>query len=77
MNPYFVRQNVTLVATVLFIILFGLVYYVKPSYLFLSNGSIRSFGVGYRNKTVLPLWIIAILLGILSYLVVLYYIRIS
>ncbi len=75
MNPYFIRQNITLVATILFICLFGLIFYLKPACLFLPDGSIRPFGVGYRNKTILPLWMIAILLGVLSYLAVVYYIR--
>lgn len=75
MNLYFIRQNVTLVATVLFIFIFGMIYYTQPSCLFLPDGSLRSFGLGYRKKTILPLWMIAILLGILSYLAVLYYIR--
>jgi len=38
-----------------------------------DDGSIRQFGVGYRNKTILPVWLLAIILGILSYLFVLYY----
>jgi len=75
MNPYFIRQNITLVATLLFILSFGLIFYLKPTCLFLPDGSIRPFGVGYRNKTILPLWMIAILLGCLSYLAVIYYIR--
>ena len=31
------------------------------------------FGVGYKNKTVLPIWLVAITLAILSYLTILYY----
>jgi hypothetical protein len=45
----------------------------KPGFLFKNDGSIREFGVGYRNKTILPIWLLAIILGILSYLFVLYY----
>jgi hypothetical protein len=71
-NPYFIRQNITLVATFLFIILFSVTYYMKPGFLFLADGSIRPFGVGYRNKTILPLWLYAIILGIFSYLGVLF-----
>ena len=30
--------------------------------------------VGYKNKTILPIWLLSIILGIFSYLVVMYYI---
>jgi hypothetical protein len=46
---------------------------IKPEFLYNKNGSIREFGVGYKNKTILPVWLFSILLGILSYLFVLYY----
>jgi len=69
-----VRQNITLVSVVLFVYLFGLIQYMKPAFLYNSDGSIREFGVGYKNKTILPIWLLSIILGILSYLAVLYFI---
>jgi hypothetical protein len=45
----------------------------KPSFLYNTDGSLRQFGVGYRNKTILPVWLLAIILGIVSYLFVRYY----
>jgi hypothetical protein len=69
----FVRENVTLVAIFIFIIIFGFVHMMKPACFYKDDGSIRQFGVGYRNKTILPVWLLAIILGILSYLFVLYY----
>jgi hypothetical protein len=72
-----IRENKTLVSIILFLILFGIVYLIKPSFLFQSDGSIREFGVGYKNKTVLPLWLFSIILGILCYLSVLYYLSSS
>ena len=46
---------------------------MKPSFLFKPDGSMREFGIGYKNKTILPLWLVAILLSMLCYLGVLYY----
>jgi hypothetical protein len=69
----FIRENVTLVAIIIFITLFGFIYMMKPACFYKEDGSIREFGVGYRNKTILPVWLLSILLGILSYLFVLYY----
>ena len=70
-----IRENKTLVSTILFLIIFGFIQFLKPSFLYNSDGSIREFGVGYRNKTILPLWIISICLGIISYLIICYFIK--
>jgi hypothetical protein len=55
----------------LFLILFSLFHYVKPGFAYDTDGAIRPFGLGYRNKTVIPVWSIAIILAILSYLTIL------
>jgi hypothetical protein len=47
---------------------------IKPAFLYNNDGSIREFGVGYRNKTILPIWLLSLILGILSYLFVMYYV---
>ncbi len=69
----FIRNNVTLVAILVFIFIFGIVQMIKPGFLYKQDGSIREFGVGYRNKTIMPIWLFSIILGVLSYLFVLYY----
>ena len=56
-----VRQNITLASVVLFVYLFGLIQYMKPAFLYNSDGSIREFGVGYKNKTILPIWLLSII----------------
>jgi len=70
-----IRNNLAGSAIVLYIIVFMLVQYMNPSFLYNEDGSLREFGVGYSSKTVLPIWLIAILLGILSYLFVYYVTR--
>jgi hypothetical protein len=70
----FIRDNVTLVAIILFIAIFSMIQLSKPAFLYNTDGSIREFGVGYKNKTILPIWLLSIVLGILCYLIVMYYI---
>lgn len=74
MNRKYMRDNLTLVSIILFIIIFGIIQWIKPSFLYHSNGSIREFGIGYKNKTIFPLWLLSISLGIICYLAVLYFI---
>jgi hypothetical protein len=67
-----VRNNLAGSAILLYVIVFMLVQYMNPSFLYNEDGSLREFGIGYSSKTVLPIWLVAIILGILSYLTVYY-----
>jgi hypothetical protein len=69
----FIRNNIPLASIFIFIIIFGLIQFIKPDFLYKKDGSIREFGVGYKNKTIMPVWLFSIILGILSYVAVLYY----
>jgi hypothetical protein len=69
----FARNNIPLMAIILFTIIFGIVQLFKPDFLYNRDGSIRVFGVGYKNRTIMPVWLFSIILGILCYLSVLYY----
>ena len=69
-----VRKNPTLLAIVLFLVIFAIIQWIQPSWLYEKDGSIRSFGIGYRNKTIFPIWLFSIVLGILCYVAVMYYI---
>jgi len=73
LDKSFIRIHKASYAITLFLILFTLVHYFKPSFAYGTEGEFRPFGVGYRNKTVLPIWTVAIALAILSYLAVLGY----
>ena len=70
----FIRDNVTLVSIILYVIIFSMIQLSKPTFLYNTDGSIREFGVGYKNKTILPIWLLSIVLGIVCYLIVVYYI---
>ena len=73
MNRHYIRENATLFSIVLFLIMFGAIQMIKPAFLYNKDGSIREFGVGYKNKTILPIWLLSIVLGIACYLFVMYY----
>lgn len=73
MYKAYIRENKILVSIVLFISIFGIIQYNKPSCFYNSDGSIRDFGIGYKNKTILPIWLLSLSLGLLCYLFVLYY----
>jgi len=68
-----IRRHLTATAVLLFLIVFALVHWIKPAFFYNRDGSVRLFGIGYKNKTILPLWLFSIVLGILSYLAVLWY----
>ena len=73
MYSAFIQKNTILMSIILFLILFGIIQFMKPSFLYNSDGSIREFGIGYKNKTILPIWLLSIILGILCYLIILFY----
>jgi len=73
MNPRWVRHNKVSVAIILYIILFALINLVKPAFMYNSDGTIKEFGVGFRKKTIIPIWLISIFLAIIAYFSVMYY----
>ena len=72
MHSYIIK-NPLVVSILLFLVLFATIVMVNPSFLFNPDGSIRQFGIGYKNKTIFPMWLMAIVLGIFSYLYIVYY----
>ena len=76
MSIGFIRKNINSVAIIIFLLSFFLLNYVRPGFLYNNNGTLREFGLGQRRKTVLPIWLLSIILGILSYLFVIYFITI-
>jgi len=73
MLKIYVRENTPLFAIILFLFIFGTIQIIKPVCFYNKDGSIRHFGVGYKNKTILPIWLLSIILGILCYLFTLAY----
>ncbi len=73
LNRSFIRVNRINISILLFLIMFGIIHYIKPSIIYTKDGGFRQFGIGYREKTILPIWLVAIFLAILSQLAVMYY----
>ena len=71
----YIQQNITFFSIILFVVVFSLIQVMKPAFLYNIDGSIREFGVGYKNKTIMPVWLLSILLGILSYVAVLAFVK--
>lgn len=68
-------QNKVNFSILLFLILFSAFHFIKPAFAYNENGGYRPFGLGYRNKTVIPVWVISILLALSCYLFILFLIQ--
>ena len=71
-NHYISREALSIIAVFLFLILFGIINAFRPSIIYNKDLSFRRFGIGYKNKTVVPIWLFSIILAILVYVVVTY-----
>jgi hypothetical protein len=69
----FIKKNQTLISIILFLIIYFIIQVDHPLFIYNVNGSLKQFGVGYKNKTILPVWLLSIVLGILCYIAVKYY----
>jgi uncharacterized membrane protein YozB (DUF420 family) len=69
-----VKQNLMVYSILLFLILYILVLMVRPNIVFDTAGNLRPFGVGFKKKTILPAWLAAIVLAIISYLILAIYV---
>ena len=74
-NKADVRKNNVSCSVVIFLVIFVSINYFKPNFLYNNNGTLRQFGIGYKKKTILPCWVMAICLAILTHLFVLWYIK--
>ena len=76
MNRLFIRNNITSVSILIFIFLFAVIQKLEPSFLYNTDGSIKQFGLGRQKHTVVPIWLVTLVLSIFSYLFVLYYLAV-
>jgi len=72
MNRVFVKKHIASVSIILFLGVLFVVANMKPHFLFNRDGSLRDFGVGFKKKTVVPMWLIVIIIAVMSYYAVLY-----
>ena len=71
-NQYISREALSVIAVFIFLILFGIINAFRPSIIYNKDLSFRRFGIGYKNKTVVPIWLFSIILAILVYVAVTY-----
>jgi hypothetical protein len=71
-NQYISREALSVIAVFVFLILFGIINAFRPSIIYNKDLSFRRFGIGYKNKTVIPIWMLSIVLAILVYVLVTY-----
>jgi hypothetical protein len=69
----FIKKHIISFAIIIFLIIYFIINHIKPHFLYTKDGHLRAFGLGYKNKTVIPLWLISIVVAILSYVGVLYW----
>ena len=50
-----------------FFIILCVIHLSKPHLIYSPDGSLREFGVGYKKKTVLPLWLVVLVSSVLCY----------
>ena len=62
------RKNLLAISITFFITIFILINIWKPNLLYNADGSIKQFGLGRKNKTVIPIWLVVIILAIVCYL---------
>jgi hypothetical protein len=65
MNRNVIRSHINTVSILVFTVLFFLVQMMKPSIIYDKDGSLRVFGLGSKKKTILPIWLISIILALL------------
>ncbi len=69
----FIYQNKLNCALLLYFILFSIIHNLQPGLIYNKDGSFREFGVGFKHKTVIPIWLVSIILSIISYILILSY----
>jgi len=68
-----IKKYQTLLSIILFICIYFIIQYDKPLFIYNTDGTLKQFGVGYKKKTILPVWLLAIVLAIFCYIFVKYY----
>ena len=74
MKRGYIRRNLPTCAVLLFVAMYAFILYFKPAFIYNRDGSLRTFGIGFKRKTIIPAWLLAIVLAIVAYLIVLYYV---
>jgi amino acid transporter len=55
------------IAISIYLFAFALLYIFKPKLMFTHKKNLREFGTS-KNKTILPIWLVSAIIGILAYI---------
>lgn len=69
----YIRNNLVSISIIVFLVLFMVIQYYKPGFIYNQDGSLRDFGLNNSRKTIFPIWLVTIIVAVLSYVSVLYY----
>jgi hypothetical protein len=64
----FMYNHRTSLSILLFLVIAIIIQSVKPSMIYNADGSYRDFGLGYKDKTVIPIWLFIMIMAIGSYM---------
>jgi len=60
-------MKIVVAAAVCVVLVVGFIHFLKPTLMYREDGRLREFGVGWRNKTILPLWLAVFIVAVFSY----------
>lgn len=72
----FIKKNIIYISLTIFLVVYFVIVNLKPAFLFNLDGSIKKLGFGNKSRTMIPIWFLVLVLGILSYMIVLYFLLI-
>ena len=75
MYKLFIKNNLILSAITIFVLIFSIFAILKPTFLFTKDGAIRHFGLGKARCTIVPIWLLVIILSITIYMFLLILLR--
>jgi|AACY02.7.fsa_nt_gi hypothetical protein len=52
---------------IIYLIIVIVILIIKPRTLFDNDGNSKQFGVGFNNKTMVPIWLVFLLIAVFSY----------
>ena len=62
-----ISGNTIHISILLYLLTMIVIWILKPNMIFNKKGEAKEFGVGRNDRTILPLWLVAILVSILTY----------
>lgn len=52
---------------IIYLLIVIIILIIKPKTLYDSDGKAKQFGIGIKNRTIFPVWIVFLLLAVLCY----------